>query len=353
MRAAVLAAYGSELSIEEVPAPQVAGGSDVIVRVGGAGLCRTDLHVIEGFFRERVDVELPFVLGHENAGWVEDVGPDVRSVKPGDAVIVHPVVSCGRCAACARGEEMHCADQSFPGITADGGFAEYLRTGERAVIALPEGVEPAAVAPHADAGLTAFRAARRAAEALGRGARCAVIGVGGLGHIAVQLLRELCAAEIVAVDRSRAALDLAAGLGAEHLVDASAGDPVEAVMEITGGRGADAVIDFVGQDGAIGQALGMIATGGTYWVVGYGGTIQVPAIDVVAREIAVAGSLVGTYEELAGLMRLVAEGRVTLHASEYGLDEVNAAVRDLEAGSLRGRAVIVPSRPGGDPLSRR
>ncbi|HEX2503721.1 MAG TPA: alcohol dehydrogenase catalytic domain-containing protein [Miltoncostaeaceae bacterium] len=122
MRAAVLAAYGSELSIEEVPAPQVAGGSDVIVRVGGAGrLCRTDLHVIEGFFRERVDVELPFVLGHENAGWVEDVGPDVRSVKPGDAVIVHPVVSCGRCAACARGEEMHCADQSFPGITADGG----------------------------------------------------------------------------------------------------------------------------------------------------------------------------------------------------------------------------------------
>jgi NAD+-dependent secondary alcohol dehydrogenase Adh1 len=173
--------------------------------------------------------------------------------------------------------------------------------------------------------------------------------VGGLGHIALQLLRELSAAEIVAVDRSRAALDLAAGLGAEHLVDASAGDPVEAVMEITGGRGADAVIDFVGQDGAIGQALGMIATGGTYWVVGYGGTIQVPAIDVVAREIAVAGSLVGTYEELAGLMRLVAEGRVTLHASEYGLEDVNGAIRDLEAGRLRGRAVIVPSRPGGRP----
>ncbi len=256
MRAAVLAAYGSELSIEEVPAPEVAGGSDVIVRIGGAGLCRTDLHVIEGFFRERVDVELPYVLGHENAGWVEDVGPDVRSLKPGDAVIVHPVVSCGRCPACRRGEEMHCADQAFPGITADGGFAEYLRTGERAVIALPDGVEPAAVAPHADAGLTAYRAARRAAEGLGRGSRCAVIGVGGLGHIALQLLRELSEAEIVAVDRSGAALGLAARLGAEHLVDASVGDPVEAVMELTGGRGADAVIDFVGEEVAIGQALG-------------------------------------------------------------------------------------------------
>jgi NAD+-dependent secondary alcohol dehydrogenase Adh1 len=342
MRAAVLVAYGGELSVEDVPAPEVAGPSDVIVRIGGAGLCRTDLHVIEGFFRERVDVELPYVLGHENAGWVEEVGPAVSSVRPGDAVIVHPVVSCGRCPACLAGQEMHCADQAFPGITADGGFAEYLRTGERAVIPLPEGVEPRAVAPHADAGVTAYRAARRAAERLGRGSRCAVIGVGGLGHIAVQLLRELCAAEIVAVDRSRSALELAAALGAEHLVDASAVDPAEAVMGLTRGRGVDAVIDFVGEGGVIAQALAMIARGGTYWVVGYGGAIEIPAIDVVAREIAVAGSLVGTYAELGELMGLVADGRVALHASEYRLDEVNDAIRDLEAGTLRGRAVIVP-----------
>ena len=174
-----------------------------------------------------------------------------------------------------------------------------------------------------------FRAARRAAEALDRGSRCAVIGVCGLGHIALQLLRELCAAEIVAVDPVARGLRPRGRPRRGAPVDASAGDPVE-VMEITGAdRGADAVIDFVGQDGAIGQALGMIATGGAYRVVGYGGTIQVPAIDVVAREIAVAGSLVGTHEELAadGLRR---RGRVTLHASEYGLDDVNAAIRDLE-----------------------
>jgi NAD+-dependent secondary alcohol dehydrogenase Adh1 len=325
-----------------VPAPQLEGATDVIVRIAGAGLCRTDLHVIAGFFRERVDVELPHVPGHENAGWVEDVGPGVRSARPGDAVIVHPVVSCGRCPACGRGEEMHCADQAFTGIDADGGFAEYLRTAERSLVPLPDDVAPAAVAPHADAGLTAYRVARRAAERLAPGARCAVIGVGGLGHLAVQLLRELSDAEIVAVDRSRAALDLAAALGAAHLVDASAGDPAEAVMELTGGGGVDAVVDFVGEGSAIGQARAMLARGGTHWVVGYGGTIEIPAIDLVAREIAVAGSLVGTGAELVALMELVAEGRVTLHSSEYRLEDVAAAVRDLEAGTIRGRAVIVP-----------
>ena len=166
MKAALLPAYDAELSLEDVPPPEVQGASDVIVRIGGAGLCRTDLHIIEGIWKEKVDVELPYILGHENAGWVEDVGPGVRSVKPGDAVIVHPVITCGLCRACRAGEDMHCIDLAFPGITQNGGFAEYLRTGERAIIKLPEGLEPKAIAPYADAGITAYRAARRAAERL-------------------------------------------------------------------------------------------------------------------------------------------------------------------------------------------
>jgi NAD+-dependent secondary alcohol dehydrogenase Adh1 len=254
-------------------------------------------------------------------------------VRPGDAVVVHPVVSCGRCPACRRGEEMHCADGSFSGLDSDGGFAEYLRTGGRSLVRLPDGVRPADVAPHADAGLTAYRVARRAAERLAPGSRCAVIGIGGLGHIAVQLLRELSDAELVAVDRSRPALELAAGLGASHLVDASAGDPADAVHELTGGRGVEAVVDFVGEGSALGEARRMLARGGTHWVVGYGGTIEIPAIDVVAREITVAGSLVGTRAELAELMALVAEGRVALHAREYPLEDIGVAVRDLRAGA--------------------
>lgn len=342
MKAALLPAYDAELSLEDVPAPEVGSPSDVIVRVGGAGLCRTDLHIIEGVWKEKVDVELPYILGHENAGWVEDVGPGVRSVKPGDAVIVHPVITCGLCHACRAGEDMHCIDLAFPGITQNGGFAEYLRTGERAVIPLPEGLEPKAIAPYADAGITAYRAAKRAADGLYPGTRCAIIGVGGLGHIAVQVLNELCSTEIIAVDRSPAALELVGTLGAHHLVDASAGDPVEGVMEVTNGEGAHAVIDFVGEGSAIEQSLAMLRKGGTYWVVGYGGHVQVPAIDVIFSEIAVVGSLVGNYNELVELMTLAGQGRVSLHASEYRLDDINTAVHDLHGGNVRGRGVIVP-----------
>ena len=342
MKAALLPAYDSELVIEDAPAPEITGPSDVIVKVGGAGLCRTDLHIIEGIWKEKVDVELPYILGHENAGWVEAVGDGVTTVRPGDAVIVHPVITCGLCQACRAGEDMHCTNLAFPGITQNGGFAEYLHTGERAIIKLPEGLEPKAIAPYADAGITAYRVAKRAAKRLTPGTRCAVIGVGGLGHIAVQVLRELCATEIIAVDRSAAALALAETLGTHHLVNASEADPVEAVMELTGGEGAHAVIDFVGEGNAIAQSVEMLRKGGTYWVVGYGGRIEVPAIDVIFAEIAVVGSLVGNYNELAELMVMAGQGRVTLHASEYRLDDINTAIHDLEGGRLHGRGVIIP-----------
>ena len=131
-------------------------------------------------------------------------------------------------------------------------------------------------------------------------------------------------------------------MGAHHLVDASAGDPVEEVMELTGGEGAHAVIDFVGEGSAIAQSVAMLRKGGTYWVVGYGGRIEVPAIDMIFSEIGVVGSLVGNYNELAELMTLAGQGRVTLHASEYGLDDINTAIGDLDGGRLQGRGVIVP-----------
>ncbi|HJZ62191.1 MAG TPA: NAD(P)-dependent alcohol dehydrogenase [Miltoncostaeaceae bacterium] len=342
MKAARLHAYDEQLRVEDVAPPELQSPTDVIVRIGGAGLCRTDLHIIEGVWREKVDVELPYILGHENAGWVEDVGSQVKSIKPGDAVIVHPVVSCGLCRACRAGEDMHCESLAFPGITTNGGFAEYLRTGERAVIPLPEGLEPKAIAPYADAGITAYRAAKRAAVHLYPGTRCAVIGVGGLGHIAVQVLHALCATEVIAVDRSAGALELCEKLGAEHLVNASEGDPVEQVKELTGGHGAEAVIDFVGEGSACEQSVKMLRNGGIYWVVGYGGMIQVPAIDMIFSEIAVVGSLVGNYNELAELMTLAGQGKVHLHGAEYRLDDINTAIHDLEGGRLRGRGVLVP-----------
>lgn len=344
MRAARLHSYDEDqLHVDDVPEPSIQGPHDVIVRIGGAGLCRTDLHIIEGIWRETLDPELPYTLGHENAGWVEEVGPAVTSVAVGDAVVLHPLASCGVCAGCRRGEDMYCTNASFPGLNADGGFATYLRTAERACIRLEGGLEPKDVAPYADAGITAYRAAKKAAAVLPAGSRCVVIGTGGLGHIGVQALKALCPAEVIAVDRSELALDLAARVGADHVVRADE-DVVDAVRAFgDGDGGVEAVIDFVGEHGTTQQGPAMLAQGGQYYVVGYGGRVQLPALDIIFSEISVVGNLVGNYTELCELMKLAAQGRVELTTRAYELEQINAALDDLDAGRIQGRGVLVPA----------
>jgi NAD+-dependent secondary alcohol dehydrogenase Adh1 len=347
MKAAVLYDYDKEMNVElrleMVPDPTINAPDEVIVRVGAAGLCRTDLHIIEGVWRSVMDPEgalLPYIMGHENAGWVEAVGSGVKSVKPGDAVICHPLRTCGVCLACRRGEDMYCVNGIFPGLSTNGGFANYLLTNERALIKLNEEVLPVNVAPLADAGITAYRVAKRAAKLLTPGQYCVVLGVGGLGHVALQSLHELCGARTIAVDRSPAARKLASDLGATHVVD---GGPnvVEEVKELTGG-GAHAVIDFVGELGAEQVCWQMLRQGGTHYIVGYGGKIEVPTVHMIISEIAIAGSLVGNYVELVELMELNAEGRVNLHAQQYSLDNINAAITDFKNRKIVGRGVIVP-----------
>jgi NAD+-dependent secondary alcohol dehydrogenase Adh1 len=337
MKAVRLHGYGQRPVVEEVSEPQLTGPLDVIVRIGGAGLCRTDLHIIEGQWREKSNVELPYTLGHENAGWVQEVGGAVTNVEPGDAVIVHPLVTCGLCRACRAGDDMHCENNLFPGISTNGGFAELLKTNARAVVKLPDGVEPKDVAAHADAGLTAYHAVKKAARILYPGTTAIVIGAGGLGHIGIQSLKVLSAARVIVLDRSEGSLELARECGADEtiLVD---GSEVEAVRERTGGLGAEAVLDFVGEGGALGDSIAMLREGGTHYVIGYGGVLSVPA-----SEINVVGNLVGTYNDLAELMTLAAEGRVTLHTSTYPLDAANEAMDDLEAGRLHGRGILIPA----------
>ena len=328
------------LRVEEVPDPQLQEPDDIIVRIAGAGLCRTDLHVVEGIWRSKVDRPLPYVLGHENAGWVETVGESVQTVQPGDPVIVHPLISDGTCPACRRGEDMYCLNGRFPGITLDGGFAQLLLTKERSILKLPPHLNPKDVAPHADAGITAYRVARKAAAELRPGMTGVILGFGGLGHIAAQVLQSLCGATIIVVDTSERALGLAEELGFQHRV-LGEGDAIEAVKRLTGG-GADAVLDFVGEKGTPDQAMAMLRKGGTYYIVGYGGIIQVPAIDMIFNEFSVVGNLVGNYTELSELMVLAAQGRVTLTNQSYRLDEVNEAMHALVNGHLVGRAVLVP-----------
>jgi len=343
MKAVRLHAYDNNPVVEDVPEPTITGPLDVVVEIGGAGLCRTDLHIIEGQWAAKSGVALPYVLGHENAGWVREVGPGVTNIAPGDTVILHPTPTCGLCRACRAGDDMHCVNSTFPGINVDGGMAELMLTSARACVKLDSSVQPKDVAALADAGLTAYHAVKKAVPLLHPGTTCVVIGAGGLGHIGVQCLLAMCAATLVVVDRNPEALKLAEQLGAHGTVLAD-GKEVDAVLDITGGAGAEVVVDFVGEQGAEHEGVAMLRRAGSYFVVGYGGAVNIPTIDIISTEINVVGNLVGTFNDLDELMTLQRQGKVTLHTQTYPLDAALDAIADLDAGRLRGRGILVPNR---------
>jgi NAD+-dependent secondary alcohol dehydrogenase Adh1 len=333
--------YHQQPVVDDVPEPTVQEPFDVIVKVGGAGVCRTDLHIILGQWDAAMSPTLPYILGHENAGWVHAIGDAVTNVAVGDTVILHPTPTCGLCRACRAGDDMHCASGTFPGLDSDGGMAEYLRTSARACVKLDPSTRPEDVAALADAGITAYHAVRKVIPLLYPGTTCVVIGAGGLGHIGVQCLAALTATRIVVVDRNPDALELAQKLGAEHTVVADGGQ-VSQVQDLTDGAGADVVLDFVAEEGAENDGFAMTAPGGSYSVIGYGGELRVPTLDIISTERNVIGNIVGTYNELAELMVLAQTGKVTLHTKTYPLADAPEALADLDAGRVRGRAILVP-----------
>jgi NAD+-dependent secondary alcohol dehydrogenase Adh1 len=333
--------YHQPLEFVERPVPEPKRPTDVLIRLGGAGVCATDLHALEGLM-EPAGVTLPRVLGHENAGWVEEIGDAVTTFAKGDAVLVFPPHSCGLCVPCRRGIDMLCIHHEFTGLTVDGGFADYVVVPERSLVALPAGVEPAAVAPHADAGLTAYHAVKRLSHLATPGTTAVVVGVGGVGHIALQLIRELGAGSTVAVDTDSRRRALASELGADEVIDGGPAS-VDAVRELTGGRGADLVFDFVGSDQTHADSTAMLARGGTYSIVGFGGLVSVPSAVMVGGEQTVMGNLVGTWLDLWEVMQLHGAGRLVLKTESHPLDSVNDVLAKLREGEVTGRAVLVPS----------
>jgi NAD+-dependent secondary alcohol dehydrogenase Adh1 len=331
--------YHQPLEFIERPVPEPVHPNDVVIRIGGAGVCATDLHAMEGLM-EPAGVTLPRVLGHENAGWVHEVGSGVTTVAQGDAVLVFPPHSCGLCVPCRRGIDMLCIHHQFTGLTVDGGFADYVRVPERSLVPLPAGVEPAAVAPHADAGLTAYHAVKRVAQLATPGTTAVVIGVGGVGHIALQLIRELGASATIAIDTDSRRRALAAELGANEVLDGPGS--VDAVRELTGGRGADLVFDFVATDQSHADALAMLARGGTYSIIGFGGMVTVPSAAMVGGEQTIKANLVGTWLDLWEVMQLHGTGRLVLKTESHPLDAVNDVLAKLREGEITGRAVLIP-----------
>jgi NAD+-dependent secondary alcohol dehydrogenase Adh1 len=332
MRAVQVVGYHDKLQLNDIAEPTVSGPLDVVVKIGGAGVCRTDLHILEGQWAEKSQVQLPYTIGHENAGWVHSIGSAVTNVAEGDKVILHPLITCGLCRACRSGDDVHCENSKFPGIDTDGGMAELLLTNARAVVKLADGLEPAAVAALADAGLTAYHAVRKAVPLLYPGTTVVVIGAGGLGHIGIQCLVAMTAATVIVVDPNEKARALATELGADQVL-ANGDDLVDS---------AHVVLDFVGEQGAEKAGLAMTRRAGSYFVIGYGGSIDIPTIDLISTERNIIGNLVGSYNDLDELMTLAAQGKVKLHTKTYPLAAVNEAMDDLEGGRLQGRGILVP-----------
>ena len=341
MKAVRVHDYKSPPKIDDIPEPKIQGPLDVIVKIGGAGVCRTDLHIVDGDWAEAMNPDLPYVIGHENAGWIHEVGDGVTNVAPGDTVILHPLATCGLCSACRRGKDMQCENNYFPGLSNnDGGMAEYLRTSARSCVKLNPDTKPQDVAALADAGITAYHAVRKSIPLLYPGTTAVVQGAGGLGHIGIQCLAALTGTKIIVVDRNAEALELAKQIGADETVLAD-GTHIEAVQDLTGG-GAKVVFDYVAEQGAEQDAWAMTGPDGYQFNIGYGGEFRAPTLDFVAEEKNVIGNIVGTYSDLEELMVLAQAGKVTLHTKQYPLDSALDALHDLDNGRVRGRAILVP-----------
>lgn len=342
MRAVLLDDFG-RLDVRETDRPTVASNDDVLVRVAAAGVCRTDLETIEGGLVAAYGTpDFPYVAGHETAGWVEEVGPDVQGVSVGDPVLLHPLVTCGRCEGCRAGRDMYCTDSRFPGVDAKnwGGFAEYVRTGERAVVPLPKDADLVSLSPYTDAGITAYHAIKRLLPYLLPGTQTVVLGVGGVGHFGLQLLKRMTSTTVIAVEVSESRTALARELGADHAFQGTASDNVENVRDITNG-GADVVIDFVGSVDSPAASLDMLRKGGVFSAVGAGGVMSIETLDLAIRELTIIGNLVGTYTELVELVNLHASGLRSEHVI-YPLEDAAKAIEDLRQGRLNGRAVLIP-----------
>lgn len=348
MRALQLTGWHREPELVDLPVPK-AGPGQVLIRVGAAGACHSDLHVMHEFDEGALPWAVPFTLGHETAGWVHEVGDGVTSVSPGMAVAVFGAWGCGQCERCRLGMDGLCEDQANApvvggggGLGLDGGMAEYmLIPDERFLLPLPAGLEPAVAAPLTDAALTPYHAVNRSLAKLTPSSWTVVIGVGGLGHMAIQILQALTASRIIAVDPRPEALAHARELGAVNAFT-SGPDVVDNVRHATGGLGADVVLDLVGSESSLALAMSTVRPLGDVNIVGVAGGTYPLSWFSVPHEVDIRATYWGTRSELVEVLQLASRGLITPETTTYSLEDAAQAYRDLADGLVRGRAVIIP-----------
>lgn len=339
MRALRITGWKSNPELLETAVPEP-GPGQVLIKVAAAGACHSDLHLL---YEMEAPWALPFTLGHEITGWVESLGPGATGVEVGQQVAVHGAWGCGTCTRCRQGLENYCDKAGTGcGLGIDGGMADYLLVPDaRHLVPIPEGLDPVQVAPLTDAGLTPYHAVRRSSAKLGDGSTAVVIGAGGLGHLAVQILKATTPAQIIVVDKRAEALELALSTGADMAVEAGA-EAVGPIRSSTGGRGADLVLDFVGSDDTMRLAVSVSRALGDLTLVGIAGGSYPFGFFTVPYELSLQSTYWGSRSELVELLDLAAKGVVKAKVTTYDLDHAADAYRDLAAGKVSGRAVVVP-----------
>ena len=346
MRAVKLVGPG-RIEIHDVPIPAISE-SEVLIKVAGAGLCHSDLHILHQ------DENWPFfgtTMGHETAGWIDAVGGNVTELAVGDPVLVRAVWSCGECRPCRMGRENACAVNGSrtmfpltPGIGADGGMAEFIKASSKHVDTI-EGLDIVSAAPLADAALTPMHTINSTRDLLSDDATVIVIGVGGLGHMALQILAATTKATVIAVDSDPARLDLARSKGAAVVIDASTNVAAQ-ILDMTAGYGVDVVYDFVGIQPTIDLATSVVAPYGAVRLVGLGGG-SFPFNASLEGEVLPWGVNVqrpygGAASDQADVLALAHSGAIGVETVIYPLDDAQRAFDDLEAGRISGRAILVP-----------
>jgi alcohol dehydrogenase, propanol-preferring len=344
MKALQMVEWQQEPELREIDVPEP-GPGQVLIKIAGAGACHSDLHVME-WPPGAVPGELPFTLGHENAGWVEALGAGVDGFEIGEPVAVYGPWGCGRCRACRESKENYCERQAEigafgGGLGLDGGMAEYMLVPAARLLVPLSGLDPIEAAPLTDAGLTPYHAIKRSLHRLVPGTDVVVIGVGGLGHMGVQILKAVSPARVIAVDLDRSKLDLATTVGADACVRSGEGAADE-IRDLTGGRGAQLVIDMVGAQPTLELAAQVSKADGEITIVGlHGGALPV-AFGAVPFECPVAIPYWGSTVELLEVLELARQGAITPHIERFPLDRAHDAYERMRSGTLEGRAVIVP-----------
>jgi propanol-preferring alcohol dehydrogenase len=328
----------SRLRLEEVPIPEPEA-DEVLVRVVGAGVCRSDIHVLDGHFDDLV--RRPVTLGHEIAGRVSSIGSQVHDLELGEPVVVGVGWGCGHCDSCVSGHEQLCPAGDEAGATLDGGFAEYVLVPHRRHVVALGDLDPLEATPYGCAALCSYAAAKRVRPHLSGGSTCVILGGGGLGQYGVQFVRLLSGASVIVVEpRTELGTTLEA-LGADHVL-APGPEVAQAVLGLTGGRGVEAVVDLVGSDESLALAARIVGARGVVALLGLSGG-QVPfSFSAAAPEAAFTTVVAGTTIDLHEVVRLGRAGRFSGAIRTYPLARIDDALDDLRAGRVEGRAVVTP-----------